>query len=230
MNSLLAASGTALWLGILTSISPCPLATNIAAVSYVSKRLTSPKYVLLSGILYSAGRAALYVALSVILTTGLAAAPGVSHFLQSYINTFIGPLLVLIGMVILDLVSLPLPGWNISSSLTERFNSGSPWASFALGMLFALSFCPVSAGLFFGGLLPLIISADLFVALPLLYGIGTGLPVLIFACAIATGAKSLNSLFGAAEKLDKWGRLITGWIFVAGGIYLSLHYIFGINF
>ncbi|MGW8258007.1 MAG: hypothetical protein ACWGMZ_11015, partial [Thermoguttaceae bacterium] len=46
---------SALWLGILTSISPCPLATNIAAISYIGRRVDSSKQVFLTGLVYTLG-------------------------------------------------------------------------------------------------------------------------------------------------------------------------------
>lgn len=221
--------GTALWLGVLTSISPCPLATNIAAISFVSKRLNQPRYVFLSGILYTAGRAALYAALGTLLLLSLAAVPPVSHFLQKQINQLLGPLLIIIGMVVLDLLTIPLPSWGAGKGFKAPHGRTGVWSSFWLGAVFALSFCPVSAGLFFGGLLPIAARLNSPLVMPIIYGAGTALPVAVFACAIAGGAKSLNALFGAASKLDIWARRITGIIFIAAGIYLSLEYIFGIS-
>ena len=218
----------ALWLGLLTSISPCPLATNIAAVSFVAKSLDRPRDVFFAGLLYTAGRAALYALLGALLVWSLIATPYLSHFLQKYLNQVLGPLLILTGMVVLDLLQLNLPTLTITPRIQQAFSGSRLWPNFFLGALFALAFCPVSAALFFGSLLPLAIQHQSPLLIPLVYGLGTALPVLLFASVISSSVKSISSLFGAAARLELWGRRFTGVVFIAAGVYLSLVYIFEI--
>jgi len=165
---------SALWLGVLTSVSPCPLATNIAAVSYLSHRLDDTSRVFARGVAYTAGRIATYAALGAVLVAGLLRAPVVSVLLGRYLNQFLGPLLILVGMVLLDLLPMPALGGSVAARFRERLaGRGGVVGAFALGALFALSFCPVSAALFFGSLVPLAAAHDSPILLPSLFGTGT---------------------------------------------------------
>lgn len=155
MSSLAMAAASALWFGILTSVSPCPLATNITAISFVSRKTGSPVGVLLTGLLYTVGRALVYVAIAMLLVTSLLSAPAVSLTLQMWMNKLLGPILILVGMVMLGLVRIRFRGRGMSERLQHRVEGWGLLGALALGMLFALSFCPVSATLFFGSLLPL---------------------------------------------------------------------------
>ena len=152
-TELLAGMGSALWFGILTSISPCPLATNIAAISFIGKRLESRRAVVWTGLLYTLGRSLVYVALGALLVASVLSAADASQFLQRYMNRLLGPILILVGMLLLELIRLPLPNTGASEKLGRRVEPWGVWGGFALGVVFALSFCPVSAVLFFGSLL-----------------------------------------------------------------------------
>ncbi len=228
MTELLVGIVSAIWLGILTSISPCPLATNIAAISFVSKRVTDSKRVFLSGLLYTIGRMLAYVILGAILVTSLLSAPTLSHFLQKYMNQFLGPILIVVGMVLLELISFNLPGLNISQKFQTKVEKSGVWGALPLGLLFALSFCPVSAALFFGSLIPVALKAESSIIIPAVYGVGTGLPVLLFAILVAFGAKSLSKSFNKIVAFELWARRITGVIFIGVGIYYCLTHIFGV--
>ena len=217
---------TAAWLGLLTSISPCPLATNIAAISYIGKQADRPRRVLLTGILYTLGRTLTYVILGVLLVASLLSVPGLSNFLQHYMNKILGPVLIVVGMFLLDLLNLPAWGGSGASRLGERLGRSGAWGAGLLGMLFALSFCPTSAALFFGSLIPLSIKWQSSVILPSLYGAGTALPVFAFAVLIAMGAKSLGAAFQRLTAVELWARRITGVVFILIGIYFSVTYIF----
>lgn len=217
---------SALWLGILTSISPCPLATNIAAVSFIGKQFTSAPRVALSGIFYVLGRMLAYLGLGMALIAGLLSAPQLSVFLQKYMNRILGPVLILVGMVLLDLLRFNLAGGGVGERMQERAGKGGVWGAGLLGFLFALSFCPVSAALFFGSLIPLSVKDGSSVLYPLMYGAGTGLPVIVFAMMIAFGAKSISALYRKLTRVELWARRVTGAIFIAVGVYYSLIYIF----
>lgn len=217
---------SAFWLGILTSISPCPLATNIAAVSFIGKQFTSAPRVALSGIFYVLGRMLAYLGLGAALIAGILSAPQLSVFLQKYMNRILGPVLILVGMVLLELLRFNLTGGAVGERMQERAGKGGVWGAGLLGFLFALSFCPVSAALFFGSLIPLSVKDGSSVLYPMMYGAGTGLPVIVFAMMIAFGAKSISALYRKLTRVEFWARRVTGAIFIAVGVYYSLIYIF----
>lgn len=225
MHSFWIAAGSAFWLGILTSISPCPLATNITAMSFIARRMERIRGVWFSGLLYTAGRMATYIILAILLVNGILSIPGASFALQRYMNTALGPVLILTGVLLLGWISLPMPDRGITTTARERAGNWGAIGAGLLGILFALSFCPVSAALFFGGLVPLSLKAGSRLWIPAIYGIGTGLPVVIFAVLLAVGAHSIGTLFNRIQIAEKWIRLITGGIFILAGIYYTLIYI-----
>jgi cytochrome c biogenesis protein CcdA len=226
MADYLLAVASALWLGILTSISPCPLATNIAAISFVGRRVEKPRYVVASGVLYTLGRTVTYVFLGAALVFSLLSAPYISNFLQKYMNKLLGPVLIVVGMFLLDLLRISWGGSGLGSRVERRAGKMGIWGPFLLGVGFALSFCPVSAALFFGSLIPLAVRNDSAVLLPTLYGIGTALPVVVFAFIVAMGAHSLGKAFDGVTRVASWARRTTGVVFIGVGVYLSLAYIF----
>jgi len=226
VSGLAVAAASALWFGILTSVSPCPLATNITAISFVGRKTGSPGGVLLTGLLYTMGRALVYVAIAMLLVTSLLSAPTVSLTLQMWMNKLLGPILILVGMVMLGLVRIRFRGRGMSERLQHRVERWGLLGALALGMLFALSFCPVSATLFFGSLLPLAVKHGSGVLLPLLYGVGTAIPVIIFAVVLAFGARWLGKIFERVTQVERWMRAITGVVFVGVGVYMSLLYVY----
>lgn len=219
-------AASAFWFGILTSISPCPLATNITAMSFVGRRVGSPGKVLLAGVLYTVGRALTYLILGALLVGSLLSAPRLSLVLQRTMNKALGPILIVVGVLLLGVIPLRLPSSGLTQRMGERIAKWGPFGALLLGVLFALTFCPVSAAFFFGSLLPLAIEQQSPVLLPALFGIGTAIPVLGFAVAIALGAKSLGKAFGKVTKIERWARLITGVAFIGVGIYLMLVHVF----
>lgn len=222
---LLIAFGSAAWLGILTSISPCPLATNIAAVSFLSKKIAHPFMVFLSGFAYTLGRMVAYAVLGWIIISSLLSVPQVAQFLQRYMVKALGPLLIITGLFLLEIITVKLPGISLSQRYHNKLmESGAPGA-FLLGFIFALAFCPVSAALFFGSLIPLALNSKAGTLLPFIYGIGTGLPVLGFAVAIALGVTSMSHWFHKITKLELYTRRITGVIFILVGLYYTGVYI-----
>lgn len=217
---------SAFWLGLLTAISPCPLATNIAAISFIGRKISSPSRAFFSGAAYTIGRSLTYIVIAAILVFGLTAVPRTSWFLQKYMNQFLGPLLIIVGMFLLELIQLDLPALVSNKRMEKQAEKSGLMSSGFLGIMFALSFCPVSAALFFGSLVPLSVKHDSVFIMPLLYGIGTGLPVLAFALAIALGAKSLTQAFNRLSRVELWVRRGTGAIFILIGIYFCLRFIF----
>lgn len=220
--------GSAFWLGILTAISPCPLASNIAAISFIGRQVGNHRSVLLSGLLYTLGRSLTYIVLGAVLAGGLLAVPEASRFLQKYMNVILGPVMILLGMILLGWIgaglSINLAGDGVQKRVAK---GGMIWAGL-LGILFALSFCPVSAGLFFGGLIPLSLQHGSRFLLPAIYGLGTALPVVLFAFLIVVSTEAVGKAFHHLTQVEKWVRLIAGVLFIATGIYYSLTHIYGV--
>jgi cytochrome c-type biogenesis protein len=229
MDGLLLGSASAIWLGILTSISPCPLATSIAAMSFIGKDLGSPFRVLLTGTFYTIGRTVAYTALAALLLATVFAIPDVAFFLETYMNKLLGPILILAGILLLDVIPIAFAASCVTGRLETRLRSSGMAGAGLLGMLFALSFCPVSAALFFGSLIPLAARHGSAVTLPSLYGVGTGLPVFLFAVLLALGAQRVGKAFQRLARFEKWARRLTAAIFVVVGIHFCLNYIFEVQ-
>jgi len=229
MDSFWVAIGSACWLGILTSVSPCPLATNVAAISYIGRRVDRPSQALWSGLAYTLGRTVCYVGLAFIIVTSIWSIPQIAHFLQRNMNQILGPVLILTGLVLLNLIRLRLPGFSLSGARQERLGQSGVWGAGLLGLIFALSFCPVSAALFFGSLLPLAVEHESRLLLPSIYGVGTALPVVILAILIATGSRYAGQVLGKLAVIERWARRVTGAIFVLVGLYLVLIYLVGLD-
>ncbi|HUS57105.1 MAG TPA: aromatic aminobenezylarsenical efflux permease ArsG family transporter [Planctomycetota bacterium] len=224
---------SALWLGVLTSISPCPLASNIAAISFIGRHMGNHRRVLLSGVLYTLGRVLAYVAVGAIILGAfqwLALSGGdVSRFLQRYMSLVLGPALILIGMILLEMLGFSFSLNLASQGAQQKAGRGGVFWTTGLGFLFALSFCPVSAGLYFGALLPLSAKHGSQFVLPIIFGIGTALPVLVFAFLIAFASEYVGKAFNRVSQIEKWVRGITGAVFILAGIYYSLAHIYGIS-
>jgi len=226
MDEFIIGAGSAFWLGILTSISPCPLATNIAAISYIGRRMGDSRQVFLSGMLYTLGRTLAYLGLAFVIVASILSVPQVSLFLQKYMHLVLGPILIIVGMFLLQLIQLNMAGSGMSEGLQKRVDAMGIWGALVLGVVFALTFCPTSAALYFGSLIPLSLKVNSSIALPVIYGIGTALPVLVFAVLLALSAQSVGKAYNVLAKIEWWARIITGWIFVLLGVYYSLKYIF----
>jgi cytochrome c-type biogenesis protein len=226
MTEFMVGVGSALWLGILTSISPCPLATNIAAISYIGRKVGNSRQIFLSGLLYTLGRTLAYLGLAVVLVASVLSVPQISLFLQKYMHLVLGPILVIVGMFLLGLIQLNMGGSGMSEGLKKRVDAMGVWGALLLGVVFALTFCPTSAALFFGSLVPLSLKVNSSFTLPAIYGVGTALPVMVFAVLLATSAQSVGRAYNVLAKIEWWARMLTGWIFILVGIYFSLKYVF----
>ncbi len=210
-----------LWFGILTSVSPCPLATNIAAVSFCSKRIAKPYVVLLSGLFYTIGRTAFYTSLGIFLSYFLNMIPLVSDFLQTKMAYISGPIMIILGVVLLDIVKIKLPSFNMAEKTQNRFNQSGLLGSFALGFLFAMMLCPVSAAFFFSNLIQS--GGNPFVLMS--YGVGTGIPVLVFAFVLSFCAEKISQIYKMTTTFEKYARLMTACIFIIVGFYYILRSI-----
>lgn len=215
----------ALWLGILTALGPCTVTTNLLAVAYIARRLNRPAAVLWSSLWFALGTVAGYAGLGALLVAGAFSRPAASHFLQKYMNELLGPALILAGVVLLEWIKLRTAAG--SPRIAERLaGRADAWGAAALGVVFALTFCPISAALFFGSLLPMSLKTHSAIALPALYGVGTGLPVLASAVVLAAGGGQAGRFIKNVGRFEAWARTVTGAAFVVAGVHFCLAYIF----
>jgi cytochrome c-type biogenesis protein len=207
----------ALALGLLTAIAPCPLATNITATAFIAKTINSKKKVLLSGLLYTLGRMFSYTVIGTIIYFG-ASTFQIAKLLQGNGEKYIGFVLVILGLIMLDIIKLNfIKGGNWIEKLSDKLKTKGLLGAFVLGALFALAFCPYSGALFFGMLIPMTIKSGL--AMPVLFSIGTGLPVILFAFVIAFSMEKLGMYFKAITKIEKIMRIAAGIISIITGLY-----------
>ena len=219
---------SAIWFGILTSISPCPLATNVIATTYIGKQIKDSYSTLIAGIFYTIGRAFAYVVISFIIVFSLLSVPEISFFLQENMNKILGPLLIITGLFVLEILSFSFVGFSFSENFQKRMGAGSIVGACILGFIFALSFCPISAALFFGSIIPLSLKYESRLVLPFLYGVGTALPVLLFSLIISYSSRFAGNFFNKLTAVELWLRRITGLLFLIIGIYFCMKYIFRI--
>lgn len=206
-------------LGLLTAIAPCPLATNVTATAFIAKTITNKQKVLLSGLLYTLGRVFSYTLIGAIIFFG-ASKFQIAKLFQGNGEKYIGFILVILGFIMLDLIKLNfIKGGNLTDKLSEKFKTKGLLGSFLLGALFALAFCPYSGALFFAMLIPMMLSAEAGLALPVVFSFGTGLPVILFAFVIAFSMEKLGMYFKAITQIEKIMRLIAGMVFILTGLY-----------
>lgn len=217
---------SALFLGLITAISPCPLATNIAALGYVSRRATDRRYTVMTGALYTLGRMFSYSVIGIMILVAGLEIPGVASFLQDFGEQVLGPLLIAVGVIMLTInkISLSLGGGKLSS-IGEKVANRGMLGGFLLGALFALAFCPYSAVIFFGVLIPLALKSSGGVTLPAVYAIGTGLPVLVFAVLLSLSVAKVSAWLNAVTRVERVIRVAVSIIFIGVGIYLVVLWI-----
>lgn len=214
---------SALILGLMTAISPCPLATNITAIGYVSKDITSKRKVFYNGLVYTLGRAISYISIGLLFYFG-ASQVEFSRFLQKNGEKALGPFLILIGLFMLGILSLKIPGINRITEKMEDKAFNSFWTVLLLGVVFALAFCPYSGVLYFGMLIPMTISSTSGLYLPLIFALGTGIPVILFAWILAFSLGSINNFYRRIKNVEKWVRKAVALLFVGTGIYYTTIY------
>ncbi len=209
-------------LGLMTAISPCPLATNITATAFISKNISSKRKVFLSGLLYSLGRGFSYTAIGVILYFG-ASKFHIAKFFNQNGEKYLGPLLIVIGLIMLNIIRLNFLGKsNFQERLSEKFKDKGLLGSFLIGVVFALAFCPYSGALFFGMLIPITISSAEGLYLPIVFAFGTGLPVILFTYLLAFTASKVGLFYNRITKVEKVMRTVAGVVFILTGLYYVL--------
>ena len=213
---------TAFLLGLLTAISPCPLATNIAAIGYIGKDIEDRRRVFLNGLLYTAGRIVAYMVLGVVLI--LIVRRGASMFgIQKFIGTWgemlLGPALIVIGLLMLFSHRLNFPQFGFNGSNAEGLKRHGGWGAFLLGVLFAMAFCPSSGMFYFGMLIPMSATATMGYLLPVVFALATALPVLIVAWLLAFSMQEVGRFYGWMKGIERWTTIIVGVLFVLIGLY-----------
>lgn len=209
---------TALLLGLMTAISPCPLATNITAIGFISKDIENRNRVFLNGLFYTLGRAITYTGLALIIFLGVDQLK-FSGFFQRYGEKFIGPIMLIIGLLMLDIIKIKFPGF---SRLTSGMQNKQRWSYFdavLLGLVFALAFCPYSGVLYFGMLVPMTVTSASGLYLPLVFAIATGIPVIIIAWLLAYTVSGVGIVYNKMKTFELWFRRIIAVLFIAVGIY-----------
>lgn len=206
-------------LGLMTAISPCPLATNITATAYIARSFSNKRLVLASGLVYTLGRGLSYVLVAGLIYFGLSKFQ-VALLFQGNGEKLLGPILIVLGLIMLNVIKLNfLTGGSLQEKLSEKFKDKGLWGALLLGMLFALAFCPYSGALFFGILVPLTLKSEAGLSLPFIFSIGTGLPVLLFTYLLAFSMQKVSGYFNVIQKVEKVLRYATGGIFLAVGVY-----------
>jgi cytochrome c-type biogenesis protein len=217
---------SAFFLGLITAISPCPLATNIAAIAYISRRVADRKYAVTTGALYTLGRMFSYSAIGILIIVIGMEIPGIALFLQGIGEQVLGPILIVVGLLMLfiDKLSFGKGGGGLAALGGKVANWGM-LGGFLLGVLFALAFCPYSAVLYFGVLLPLSLKTAGGMALPAIFAIGTGLPVLIIGTLLSFGVAGISSWLNAITRVERIIRIVVAVIFIGVGIYYVVLWI-----
>ena len=209
---------TALILGLMTAISPCPLATNITAIGFIGKDIENRNRVFYNGLVYTLGRAVSYTSLALIIFLG-ANQFALSGIFQRYGEKIIGPLLIAIGLFMLDILKIKFPGMSKLSQRIEKKGTKNYLDVLLLGILFALAFCPYSGVLYFGMLIPITISSASGLYLPIVFAVATGIPVIIFAWLIAYTISSVGIVYNKLKIFEIWFRRIISVVFILVGIY-----------
>lgn len=209
---------TALILGLMTAISPCPLATNITAIGFIGRDIENRNRVFYNGLVYTLGRAVSYTVLALIIFLGVDQF-ALSGIFQRYGEKIIGPLLIVIGLFMLDVLKIRFPGTSKLTQQVEKKETKNYWDVLLLGILFALAFCPYSGVLYFGMLIPITISSASGLYLPVVFAVATGIPVIFFAWLIAYTISGVGTVYNKLKTFEIWFRRIISIVFILVGIY-----------
>lgn len=212
---------TAFLLGLMTAISPCPMATNITAIGYIGKDMKSSKQVFVNGLLYTLGRSISYTAIGLLFFFS-ASRFEFAGFIQEWGEKVIGPILIVIGLFMLGVIKLNIPGLDgLNKNMEERAQKGF-WGVLLLGIVFALAFCPYSGVLYFGMLIPMTVSSVSGLYLPIVFALGTGIPVILFAWLIAFSVSSIGNTYNKIRSFEKWFRRTVAILFIGVGLYYTI--------
>jgi len=211
---------TAILLGLMTAISPCPLATNISAIGFISRDIENRRRVFINGLVYTLGRAISYTGLAVIIFFG-ASKMNISMIFQGWGEKLLGPALILIGLFMLDMIKIKFPSFTGLTDKIGENSKGSYWSTLLLGMVFALAFCPYSGVIYFVMLIPMTVASASGLYLPVLFAIATGLPVILFAWLLAYAVGNVGKLYNQIKTFEFWFRRIVSIVFIGTGVYYT---------
>ena len=216
---------TAFVLGLMTAISPCPLATNITAVGFISRDIENRNRVFYNGLFYTLGRALTYTIIPLIILLG-ADQMKFSGFFQRYGEKFLGPVLIIIGLLMLNIIRINFPGIR---GLTERMQNKKSWSymdAILLGLFFALAFCPYSGVIYFGMLIPMTVSSASGLYLPVVFALATGIPVIILAWFLAYAVSGIGGVYNKIKSFELWFRRVIAVLFIGVGVYYIIRVYF----
>lgn len=215
---------TAFALGLMTAISPCPLATNITAIGFISREIEDRRKVFYKGLVYTLGRAVSYTGIGLILFFG-ASKMKISLLFQGWGEKLLGPILILIGLLMLDIIKIKFPALSKLTEKAGEKSRNSYLGTLVLGMLFAMAFCPYSGVLYFMMLIPMTIASAGGLYLPVVFAIATGLPVIIFAWLLAYAIGNVAGVYNRIKAFEIWFRRIVAILFIGVGMYyLAIFY------
>ena len=225
INSLLASSEipaiTALLLGLLTCVSPCPLCSNVTAIGFISRDISSRRRVLWQGIVFVLGRTVAYALLGAVLIAIIRSGRDLLQ-LQNVMGTWgerlLAPALIVIGLVMLFSNRLHHHHHDCEIQARRHHKAGL-FGAFLLGAFFAMSFCPVSALIYFGVLIPMSAQATGGYLLPVVFSLATSIPVLAVAWTIAYSMHNLGKFVGKLQSFQRWFNIVVALLFIAVGIY-----------
>lgn len=212
---------SAFLLGLMTAVSPCPLASNITAIGFISKDLTNQKRVFINGVIYTLGRSISYTVIGLLFYFGIGQFQ-LGDFFQTWGERAIGPILILIGLLMLGVIKLKMPSANSLGDKVEKKGFASYWSVLLLGIVLALAFCPLSGVFYFGMLIPMTVSSASGLYLPIVFAIATGIPVILFAWILAYSVKSMGSVYNRVKAFELWFRRVVAVLFIGVGIYYCI--------
>lgn len=225
LNSLFENSSLPIWsaflLGLMTAVSPCPLAMNITAIGYISKNIERQKMVFIKGLIYTLGRSITYTLIGLLFFFGVGQF-GVESFFSTWGEKFIGPLLILIGLFMLGIINMSIPGLSTLQDKMEAKAQSGFWGVLLIGIVFALAFCPYSGALYFGMLIPMTIGSTSGLYLPIVFALATGIPVVIFAWILAYSVKSVGTIYNRVKAFETWFRRVVSVLFIGVGVYYCI--------
>ena len=212
---------SAFLLGLMTAISPCPLATNVSAIGFIGKDIENRNKVFYNGLIYTAGRALTYTGLAAVIFLG-ADQLALSGWFQQYGEKILGPLLIIIGLFMLGVIKIKFPGLSGYAQRYQEKGISTYWEVLFIGILFALAFCPYSGVLYFGMLIPMTLSSGSGLLLPVIFAIATGIPVIIFAWLIAYTLAGVGKLYNSIKVFELWFRRVVALLFMGIGLYYMI--------
>jgi len=212
----------AVLLGIMAAVGPCTMATNVASIAYISRRISDRKYAILASLLYALGRMITYTLIGILIIGIGLEVPAIRNFLEEFGTYVLGPILIVAGILMLVADRFSFGGGGRLAQLGNRVSNWGLPGALLMGIIFALAFCPYSAVLFFAVLIPMACTTTGGIFLPPLFAIGTGLPVIIFGVLIAAGVSAVSRWVNNLAKAEKIMRIVMALVFIGVGIYLII--------